>query len=76
MAGEQQYKKDSKYKVSLTLGQNYSVQLIHCIFSHLTELKCLFLQNNRIEWIENLDSCILLNNLNLANNYISKLVSG
>lgn len=40
---------------------------------HLEQLKCLFLQNNKIEVIENLDKLSNLTTLNLANNCIVKL---
>ena len=41
--------------------------------SHMTELRCLFLQNNNIEVIDGLATFEHLTNLNLCSNYISKL---
>ena len=39
-------------------------------FRHLVDLKCLFLQNNRISRIENISNLYLLTTLNLSHNQI------
>ncbi len=45
------------------------------LYSHLEDLRCLFLQNNRIETIENIQVLQMLTTLNLSHNFISSLTS-
>ena len=42
---------------------------------HLSELKCLYLHNNRIEDCSGLGSLVSLTTLNLSNNTITNLLS-
>ena len=44
-------------------------------FSHLDDLRCLFLQNNKLDHIENISSLQNLTTLNLSHNYLSSLCS-
>ena len=44
-------------------------------FRHLEDLRCLFLQHNKLEKIENISSLQNLTTLNLAHNFLSGLCS-
>ena len=43
------------------------------IFRHLDDLRCLFLQHNRLEKIENLNACQKLTTLNMSHNFLTVL---
>ena len=53
----------------------YLFQYCFLSFSHLADLRCLFLQNNKLDHIENISSLQNLTTLNLSHNYLSSLCS-
>ena len=46
-----------------------------CFFRHLKELRCLFLQHNKVEQIEGISALSNLTTLNMSHNYLSNLTS-